>query len=228
MPDDRDRRDTGVQPDMDAGFRHRPAPNPGDTTTGSQPGTVVPGQRMAPDVVHNFPLSRSEARAFDGGRLQGAHGENWPILVDQQAAVYLITLEPGGIREPHWHPSAWEVNYVISGTVRWTFVGPDQTQEAFEAGTGDVVFAPQGHFHYFENASDTEDLQVLVVFNSSAPEPDDDIGIVHSLSAMPRHVLASVFGTAPEVFDAIPKRLGRVVISRRTGSADQGPTPEGR
>ncbi|RCV57626.1 cupin domain-containing protein [Marinitenerispora sediminis] len=212
---------------MDSGFRHRPTPNAGRATGTPQPGTVVPGRDADPAVPHNFPLSRSEARSFDGGRLQGAHGANWPILVDQQAAVYLITLGPGGIREPHWHPSAWEVNYVISGTVRWTFVGPDQTQAAFEAGTGDVVFAPQGHFHYFENASDTEDLRVLVVFNSSAPEPGDDIGIVHSLSAMPRHVLASVFGTGPEAFDAIPKRLGRVVISRRTGPAEEDAAPSG-
>jgi hypothetical protein len=26
----------------------------------------------------------------------------------------LTVLRPGGIREPHWHPSAWELNYVMS------------------------------------------------------------------------------------------------------------------
>ncbi|MFC3997143.1 cupin domain-containing protein [Nocardiopsis sediminis] len=203
------------QPDTDAGFRHRSAVVPGDAGTQPQPGRIVPGDGPDPEHPHAFHLARSEAMVFDGGRLQGGHGENWPILVDQQAAVYLVKLEPGGIREPHWHPSAWEVNYVISGSVRWVFVGPGQTQDAFDAGAGDVIFAPQGHFHYFENTSDTEDLNVLIVFNSSATEPDDDIGIVHALSSLPRDVLASVFGADPHVFDAVPKTLRRVVISRR-------------
>ncbi|MFC4560516.1 cupin domain-containing protein [Nocardiopsis mangrovi] len=208
-------RGANEQPDTDSGFRHRPAAASGSVGTPPQPGRTVAGDGPDPVNPHAFHLSRSEASVFDGGQLQGGNGENWPILAGQQAAVYLVRLRPGGIREPHWHPSAWEVNYVISGTVRWVFVGPAGTQDAFEAGAGDVVFAPQGHFHYFENASATDDLDVLIVFNSSATEPDDDIGIVHALSAIPRDVLASVFGTAPDVFDAIPKTLRRVVISRR-------------
>jgi oxalate decarboxylase len=186
-----------TQPDTGAGFRHRPTPL-GDT--------------------HKFGLTGAEAAKYDGGQLQGANEKNWPILVDQQCAVYLVHLEPGGVREPHWHPSAWEVNYVISGHTRWTFVGPDSTEEAFEAKQGDVIFAPQGHFHYFENASDTEELVVLIVFNSSAAEPDDDIGIVQSFSSLPSWVLAASFGAPAELFDAIPKKHERVVISRRPES----------
>jgi oxalate decarboxylase/phosphoglucose isomerase-like protein (cupin superfamily) len=86
-------------------------------------------------------------------KLQGAIEDNWKILSNQQASVYLARLEPGGIREPHWHPSAWELNYVISSKVRWRFVGPEATHDTIEAESGDLVFAPQGHFHYFENPS---------------------------------------------------------------------------
>jgi len=70
----------------------------------------------------------------------------------------------------------WELNFVISGRVRWSFVGPEATHDTFEGEKGDLVFAPQGHFHYFENASDTEELVVLIIFNSGAGEPDDDVG----------------------------------------------------
>ncbi len=51
----------------------------------------------------------------------------------------------GGIREPHWHPSAWEINVILAGRSRWVFVGPNGTQDVFEADKGDVIFAPQGH-----------------------------------------------------------------------------------
>ncbi len=103
----------------------------------------------------------------------------------------------------------------MQGRVSWTFVGPEATHDNFEAGKGDLVFAPQGHFHYFENASDVEDLVVLIVFNSSSTEPDDDIGLVQSLSAIPPDVLAAVFGGSPDTFNDLPKKLGRVVISSK-------------
>ena len=105
------------------------------------------------------------------------------------------------------------MNFIIQGRAHWTFVGPEATQDDFDAVQGDVVFAPQGHFHYFANASETEDLVVLIVFNSSSAEPGDDIGIVHSLSAMPPEVLGAVFGADPQVFRDLPRKLGRVVIT---------------
>jgi len=80
-----------------------------------------------------------------------------------------------------------------------------------------MIFAPQGHFHYFENASDTEDLLVLIVFNASSMEPDDDICLVQSFKAMPSDVLASVFGGSIEQFENLPGNLGSVVIASKKG-----------
>lgn len=169
--------------------------------------------------AHVFHLSAEDPLTYDGGTLRGAHEGNFPVLAGQQGSVYLVRLEPGGIREPHWHPTAWEINYVISGTVRWTILGthPDGSyrKDTFEAGRGDLVFAPQGYFHYFENASEDTPLDVLVVFNSSAQEPNDDIGIVGSLNAMPREVLAACFKVPVSAFDHIPTDIEPVVITRR-------------
>ena len=126
----------------------------------------------------------------------------------------MARLKPGGIREPHWHPSGWELNFVISGKVRWSFVGPQATHDTFEAEKGDLVFAPQGHFHYFENASTTEELVVLIVFNTSASEPADDIGIVASLSAIPPETLGAIFKTSPEASKNLPRKIERVTLGR--------------
>ncbi len=221
-----------AQPDIEAASRHKP-----DEADGM--GVQTEGGRQAPDFgfwevrgaagasaagwnsqhPHVFHLATWSPSQFDGGSLQGATEENWKLLAGQQASVYLARLEPGGVREPHWHPSAWELNFVISGKVRWGFVGPQNTHDAFEAGAGDLVFAPQGHFHYFENASDTEELVVLIIFNASAGEPDDDVGIVESLSAMPPEVLGAVFKTAPESFANLPRKLERVTIARKPHQA---------
>nr|WKF60833.1 Oxalate decarboxylase OxdC [Paraburkholderia busanensis] len=204
-------RASAVCDDTDADADH-PQPRELQCATGRQAGGWS-GQHP-----HLFHLSAWAPDVFVGGTLQGATGDNWKILAGQQASVYLARLEPGGVREPHWHPSAWELNFVISGSARWSFVGPEATHDMFEVTTGDLVFAPQGHFHYFENASDTEALTVLIVFNSSASEPADDIGIVASLSAIPPDVLGAVFGAAPDVFRQIPRKLERVTISRKPAS----------
>jgi hypothetical protein len=78
---------------------------------------------------------------------------------------------------------------------------PNGTQDVFEAGKGDVIFAPQAHYHYFENASATEELVALIVFNSDAAEPKDDIGIGQSLTAIPNVVLSAVLNVPVSVFE---------------------------
>jgi oxalate decarboxylase len=208
-----------LQPDIEAASRHTPVEAEGSMSDGSEArrSSVAPAPGgWSSQHPHLFHLGTWSPSVFDGGTLQGATAENWPLLVGQQGSVYLARLEVGGVREPHWHPSAWELNFVISGQARWSLVGPKATHDSFEAGPGDLVFAPQGHFHYFENASDSEDLVVLIVFNASAGEPDDDIGIVASLSAMPPDALAAVFGASPEAFQNLPHKIERVTIARKT------------
>lgn len=126
-----------------------------------------------------------------------------------------MRLAVGGIREPHWHLSAWEINVGLAGRSRWVFVGPNGTQDVFEAGKGDVIFAPQGHYHYFENASATEELVVLIAFNSDVPEPKDDIGIGQSFTAIPKDVLSAVLNVPVSILEQIPTARGRIVIAKR-------------
>jgi oxalate decarboxylase len=252
MPNPNTPADGAEQPNIEASSRHAAviagerSASAASTDSEAAAGAPVPGEfsgspssadgpRAAPGQPaggwsgqhpHMFHLSAWAPEVFTGGTLQGATGENWKILSGQQASVYLARLEPGGVREPHWHPSAWELNFVISGSARWSFVGPEATHDMFEVVKGDLVFAPQGHFHYFENASDTEDLVVLIIFNSSASEPADDVGIVASLSAIPVDVLGAVFGASPEIFKQIPRKLDRVTITRKP-QAQAPDQPEG-
>lgn len=212
-----------AQPDEEAANHHDAVTAKGqDTGAQAVPTSLDAAARLGgggadPKHPHLFHLASAAGSAYPGGNLQGAIAANWSILAGQQGSVYLARLKPGGVREPHWHPSAWELNFVISGKVRWSLVGPDGTHDAFDGGSGDLVFAPQGHFHYFENASETEELVVLIAFNASSSEPEDDIGVVASVSALPADVLGAVFGTGPELFDKLPRNTERVVIARKPG-----------
>ena len=162
---------------------------------------------------HLFRLSAVPPTTYNGGALQQAHEDNFPILKGQEASIQLITLQPGGIREPHWHPSAWEINLVLSGVATWVLIDGNGNHESFEANVDDVVFAPQGSFHFFENRG-SEDLDVLIIQNTSAPETKDNIGIAQSLSKVPPRVLSALFGASEETFASFTKADDAVVILR--------------
>ncbi|CAF1526642.1 unnamed protein product, partial [Didymodactylos carnosus] len=147
-----------------------------------------------------YHLTSSAPVPFSGGVLRGANQEVFPILTGQFGSVYYAILKPNAIRNPHWHPIAWEFNYVISGRVRWTIVGPQNKHDSFEAKTGDLVFIPQGYFHYFENIDDKYDLVLLAIFNTSVIEPIDDISLGGTLGYLPLHVFAAIFSKNEDLF----------------------------
>jgi oxalate decarboxylase len=154
-----------------------------------------------------------------GGTVQGAYEKVFPIVAGQKAAMFLVVLKPGAIREPHWHPDAWEFDYCIKGKARMSVVGPNNEWKLFDVEAGQVVFVPMGFFHYFENTGD-DDLQFLIAFNNSGAESDDDIGVSVSLGGIPNHVLAATFGVSEKVFDQVPKLHEEVLIV--SGGAARG------
>ncbi|WP_067977075.1 cupin domain-containing protein [Mycolicibacter icosiumassiliensis] len=162
---------------------------------------------------HLFPLGAQPSNTYDGGSFKQASEDNFPILKGQEASIVLLTLEPGGIREPHWHPSAWELNIVTKGVAAWVVIDGNGNHESFDQHVNDVVFAPQGSFHYFENRG-TEDLSILIIQNTSAPESKDNIGIGESISKLPPRVLSAVFGVPAETFKSFKKIDNTITILR--------------
>ena len=162
---------------------------------------------------HLFHLGASPVSKYDGGWFQQADEDDFPILKGQQASIVLLTLVPGGIREPHWHPSAWELNIVTSGVAAWVLVDGNGNHESFDQHVGDVVFAPQGSFHYFENRGPA-DMKIIIIQNTSTPESKDNIGIGESLSLLPPRVLSAVFGVPAETFNSFKKFDKSIVILR--------------
>jgi len=172
----------------------------------------IPAETIASES-HLFHLSALPPTRYDGGSQQQAHEDNFPILQGQAASIQLITLQPGAIREPHWHPSAWELNLILKGSANWVLIDGNGNHEAFEAHVDDLVFAPQGSLHYFENLG-TEDLEVLIVQNASASEDKDNVGIGESVSQMPPDVLGAVFGVPASTFEKFTKHDSAVTILR--------------
>jgi len=95
-------------------------------------------------VIPAYPLRRSHRNRtcslsalsppphLTGGSFKQANEDNFPILKGQEASILLLTLQPGGIREPHWHPSAWELNIVTSGVAAWVVIDGNGNHESID------------------------------------------------------------------------------------------------
>lgn len=164
---------------------------------------------------HLFRLGAQAPTVLDGGSFQQADEETFPILKGQEASILMLTLQAGGIREPHWHPSAWEINLVTSGVATWVVIDGNGNHESFDQHVGDVVFAPQGSFHYFENRG-RDEMKIVIIQNTSAAEDKDNIGIGECLSGLPPRVLSAVFGVPETTFKPFKKIDKAITILRST------------
>lgn len=135
-----------------------------------------------------------------GGTIALGNANSFPIL--NGLALYSLRFKPGGIREPHWHPNAAELDYVIDGKARITIFSPDGTGNTFDVGPGQIVFIPSAYFHYIENIDPANTTHFLVFFNSERPE---DTGISGALSSFSNEVLAAVFNSDPALFNTLPR-----------------------
>jgi oxalate decarboxylase len=81
-------------------------------------------------------------------------------------AAALVEVEPGGMRELHWHPNTDEWQYYIEGQARMgVFAGAGQAR-TFDFMAGDVGYVPFAMGHYVENTGKTP-LRFLEMFKSS-------------------------------------------------------------
>lgn len=128
--------------------------------------------------------------------------------------MFLIDLKPSGIIEPHTHPNAAELNYVINGKVRCTVFSPNGEVETSEISQGHVFFVPAGYFHYLENPDNVNGGIVASFFGNENPE---FIGLAGGLSAFSDSVLSSVFNEDPKFFSNLPRLDKNVLIASGIG-----------
>jgi oxalate decarboxylase len=88
------------------------------------------------------------------------------FLASKTIAAALVEVEPGGLRELHWHPNTDEWQYFISGQARMGVFAASGQARTFDFQAGDVGFVPFAMGHYLENTGTTT-LRFLEMFKSS-------------------------------------------------------------
>jgi oxalate decarboxylase len=136
------------------------------------PGTVPPPasanavRSPAGAVPHSFThrLMAQTPISAPGGTVRIVDSSNFPPSTTIAAA--LVEVNPGGMRELHWHPNADEWQYYIAGQGRMTVFAAEGQANTFDYQAGDVGYIPYPMGHYIENTGN-EPLRFLEMFRSS-------------------------------------------------------------
>jgi oxalate decarboxylase len=99
-----------------------------------------------------------------GGTVRIVDSTNFPAASTIAAA--LVEVEPGGMREMHWHPNNDEWQYYIEGSGRMTVFASEGRARTFDYQAGDVGYVPFAMGHYIENTGD-KPLRFLEMFKSA-------------------------------------------------------------
>lgn len=156
--------------------------------------------KSSPDT-HKFRLLAQEPHStHKGGREWRVDSSKFPI--SRTITGVILDLEPGALRELHWHPTAAEWQYVIAGTVSVTLFGSNGRYRTETLQTGDVGYIPQGFGHSIENIGD-QPCRLLIGFNTGVYAAID---LSMWIASNPVDVLATNFEKPAELVEQLPKR----------------------
>jgi len=108
-------------------------------------------------------LLEQEPVKVPGGWVRIVDSTNFPAASTIAAA--LVELNPGAMRELHWHPTNDEWQYYISGQGYMTVFASSGHARTFDYQAGDVGYVPFAMGHYIMNTGE-EPLRFLEMFKS--------------------------------------------------------------
>lgn len=153
----------------------------------------------------SYNLLEQEPIVSSGGKVWIADSTNFKA--SKTIASALVEVEPGGIRELHWHPNTDEWQYYISGQAKMTVFAADGHARTFNYQAGDVGYVPFAMGHYVQNTGD-EPLRFLEIFK------DDhyaDVSLNQWLALVPEELVRQHLDVGSEFTKMLSKEKHPVV-----------------
>ena len=142
------------------------------------------------------------------------------LPISKGIAGVSMRLEPGAMRELHWHATAAEWAFVLEGRVRTTVVDPGGIAETNDFDPGDVWYFPRGHGHMLQCLGD-KPCHFILIFDNGYFSEFGTFSITDWLGHTPKALLAKNFGLPESAFDGFPE--GRSLLrTRRTAAGGAG------
>ena len=184
-------------PEKDLWIFQAPVPGPlaGDRVTGAGP---------VPNTFSHRMLAQEPIR-MKGGTVRIT--DSSLFKASKTIAAVLVEVEPGCMRELHWHPNADEWQYYISGQARMTVFAAENNARTFNFQAGDVGSVPFAMGHYIENIGATT-LRFLEIFKS---DHYADVSLAQWLAFTPYELVRAHLNIDKSVLSRVSARKTPVV-----------------
>jgi quercetin dioxygenase-like cupin family protein len=129
-----------------------------------------------------------------------------PIL--QNLSMLDIYLSKGHIVEPHWHPNAAELVYVIHGEAIVSILNPFSLQVlTYRVEPSQVVYVPKGWWHW--EIATTDHTHILAIFDKASPQVVFGSDV---LMKTPKEVFQLAYGVNAEQLAQVLKPITETVV----------------
>jgi oxalate decarboxylase len=164
---------------------------------------AYPGEQ--PPRSFTWHMHAQEPTKTPGGQMRVTDSRNF--TVSERIAAALIEIEPGGMRELHWHPNADEWQYYLRGQGRMTVFASGGKSRTFDYQAGDVGAVPFAMGHYIENTGD-ETLTFLEMFRS---DHFADVSLAQWMGVLPPELVKAHLNLADDVIAGLPRTKPGIV-----------------
>lgn len=145
-------------------------------------------------------LDKSPIKATSGGWARDITTKGLPIATDIAGAH--LYLNPGGLREMHWHNTA-EWAHILAGHYQVTVVDPEGETEVANYGPGDLWYFPKGHAHAIQTIG-SEPCHAVLAFDDGLYGEHGTFGMSDWMSRFEPGLLSQALGLPNDVASKIP------------------------
>jgi oxalate decarboxylase len=165
----------------------------------NKPDPLLDGDKLP---TFRYALEKSKGKVIGGSFGKEATVEQLPI--SKGIAGVSMQLEPGAIRELHWHATAAEWAFVLEGQCRTTVIDPEGRSETNDFEPGDIWYFPRGHGHSIQCLGD-KPTHFILVFDNGYFSEYGTFSITDWIGHTPHELLAKNLGLPAEAFNKFPK-----------------------
>ncbi len=164
----------------------------------------VPDPALAEKELPTFKFALEKSTGKVIGNSFGKEATVTQLPISKGIAGVSMKLEPGAMRELHWHATAAEWAFVLEGRVRTTVIDPQGASETNDFEPGDVWYFPRGHGHMLQ-CLDNKPCHFILIFDNGYFSEFGTFCITDWIGHTPKPLLAKNFGLPESAFDSFPK-----------------------
>src|SRR4029077_20161375 len=182
----------------------------------------VPDPLLAGKELPTFRFELEKSKGKVPGNSFGKEVTVEQLPISKGIAGVSMQLEPGVMRELHWHATAAEWAFVRAGRVRTTVIDPKGAAETNDFAPGDVWYFPRGRGHMLQSLG-TQPCHFILIFDNGYFSEFGTFSITDWIGHAPKALLAKNLGVPEETFKSFP--TGEVYFARGAIPPEQPAPP---